>query len=189
MSALFQDRAAQFSNDGTCRFTLSHWWKESPQRLAAWLMLNPSTADADRDDPTTRRVTHFSKAWGYDGWVIVNCFPFVSSQPDVMWARVADGRAETGAAMLLNLMHVTKVARSADLRVVAFGNGLASHSEQLDACLEAFRGRDAVSRMAGMQAAELVCLGTTLGGWPLHPLARGRSRVPDDRLAAPWSRP
>ena len=36
--------------------------EEKPNIL--FIMLNPSTADADVDDPTIRRVVNFAKSWG-----------------------------------------------------------------------------------------------------------------------------
>jgi hypothetical protein len=51
--------SAKFARDGTLRCQLRRWWVKAPQRWAAWLMLNPSVAATDRNDPTALRVTHF----------------------------------------------------------------------------------------------------------------------------------
>ena len=49
-----------------------------------WIMLNPSTADFYRDDPTIRRVTRFSAAWGFrDVWV-VNLFAARTTDPKML---------------------------------------------------------------------------------------------------------
>ncbi len=184
---LFPAREVVFSLERTCRRALRAAWVEHPTRWAAWMMLNPSDADAMRDDPTTHRVTHFSKAWGYDGWVIVNCYPFIASQPSDMWERVAGARADTYEdrdALHRNLTDIEAAGRAAAVRIVAFGNGPARDETWLEMCLEAFRQPSDVGA-----DDHLVCLGTTKAGWPLHPLARGRHRVPNTQQPVPWSRP
>jgi hypothetical protein len=50
-------------------------------RLVAWCMLNPSTADERVLDPTLRRCEGFTRAWGYDGFVIVNLFAWRATDP------------------------------------------------------------------------------------------------------------
>lgn len=42
-------------------------------------MLNPSDAGERRNDPTALRVTNFTRAWGYDGWIGVNLYPFIAA--------------------------------------------------------------------------------------------------------------
>ncbi len=34
-------------------------------KACIFIMLNPSTADGDQDDPTIRRCVGFAKAWGF----------------------------------------------------------------------------------------------------------------------------
>ena len=44
-------------------------------------MLNPSTADAEADDATTRRCIDLSNGWGFGAAVIVNLFGYISTDP------------------------------------------------------------------------------------------------------------
>jgi hypothetical protein len=67
---------ATFGRQDTLRRTLSYRWAPAPMQWAVWLMLNPSTARPDHHDQTTLRITHFTRAWGYGGWIIVNLYPF-----------------------------------------------------------------------------------------------------------------
>lgn len=46
-----------------------------------FVMLNPSTADGDRDDPTIRRCVAFAKAWKFERLEVVNLFAFRATNP------------------------------------------------------------------------------------------------------------
>jgi hypothetical protein len=181
--------SARFSRDGTLRNEIRRWWVKEPRSWAAWLMLNPSTAAKDRNDPTALRVTHFSQAYGCDGWIGVNLYPFISSTPAEMW-RWANWQAHGPAwdvrdDLLANLAHIERVARLSTLRMVAFGAAAVYHDEPwLEQCLEAF-GQPADRPDADEQ---FYCLGVNSMGQPLHPLARGKMRVPNTQQPILWTR-
>lgn len=173
-----------FSRNRENRCELRRWWTDPPVRWAAWLMLNPSDANAVRDDPTTRLVTHFTREWGYDGWIIVNLYPFISSVPARMWAWAAwenngpDWYARDDQQA--NLSDIERVGRLASIRIVAFGvQPLQRCQEWLEQCLEAY------SQPADNPDADerLYCLGKSITGQPLHPMARGKNRI--SRAAQP----
>lgn len=180
---------ATFAQDRRLRREIRRWWVENPQRWAAWLMLNPSTAGEDRNDQTALRVTHFSQAAGCDGWIGVNLYPLVTPNPSTMW-RWANWEAHGPAwdvrdALLANLEDIAAAARLASLRMVAFGAAAIYHDEPwLEQCLEAF-GQP--SNLSGADE-QLYCLGVNSTGQPLHPMARGRMRIPDDRRPVVWER-
>ncbi|WP_239508926.1 DUF1643 domain-containing protein, partial [Stenotrophomonas maltophilia] len=46
-----------------------------------FVMLNPSTADADLDDPTIRRCVGFAKALKFDQLSVVNLFAYRATKP------------------------------------------------------------------------------------------------------------
>ena len=180
--------SALFARDGQNRREIRRCWVPEPKRWAAWLMLNPSKAGGNRNDPTALRVTHFTRAWGYDGWIGVNLYPFISSTPEQMWSWANwqnHGPAwDVRDDLLANLTDIERVAREASLRMVAFGAAPIYHDEGwLEQCIEAF------SQPSDIGADEqLYCLGTNTLQQPLHPMARGKMRVPNSATPLLWTR-
>lgn len=181
--------SASFSNDGTLRIQIRRWWVPEPKNWAAWLMTNPSVAGPKRNDPTALRVTHFTRQAGCDGWIGVNLYPFISSTPQEMWEWASwqeHGQAwEVRDALLANLETIEAAARESVLRMVAFGAAPVVRDEPwLEQCLEAF-GQPADRKDADER---FYCLGLNSTGQPLHPLARGKMRVPDSQKPILWER-
>ncbi len=160
-------RWADLSECLTFRWLLGRAWGDGPR--IAWLMLNPSTADASADDPTLSRVTAFSRRWGFGSLVVVNQHPFRSPHPSALAAWLAAGEGVEAAAAA-NAARVAEALSGSRSVVAAWGAG---GDPELGRKLLA--GRDAV------------CLGRTASGAPLHPLARGRMRVPDDVEPIPYA--
>jgi hypothetical protein len=77
-------RSANISKCGKYRYTLTRIWDLSKARVA-FVMLNPSTADGEEDDPTIRRCISYAQAWGYGGLVVVNLFSYRATKPDVLF--------------------------------------------------------------------------------------------------------
>lgn len=74
--------AASHSGCGLYRFDLTRdWTSREHSRRACFVMLNPSTADATKDDPTMTRCRNFARSWGYDGLAIVNLFALRATDP------------------------------------------------------------------------------------------------------------
>lgn len=74
---------AQFSKDGTHRYSLSRIWDKS-KPLIMFIGLNPSTANADTNDPTIESVIRISKHNGYGGFYMMNCWPYITSNPKLL---------------------------------------------------------------------------------------------------------
>lgn len=74
--------AAKFSDDRYYRYVLGRFWGNCEVDMpVTWIMLNPSTASATRNDPTIRKCIQFSHHWGYDSLYVVNLFAKRSSDP------------------------------------------------------------------------------------------------------------
>ena len=63
------------------RYWLSRQWEPKPDRTAVFAMLNPSTADAQKLDPTVRRCLGFARLWGCGQLIVVNVFALRATDP------------------------------------------------------------------------------------------------------------
>jgi hypothetical protein len=61
-------------------YSLTRIWDDSKLRVL-FIMLNPSSADGENDDPTIRRCIGFAKDWGYGGLYVVNLFALRATNP------------------------------------------------------------------------------------------------------------
>jgi hypothetical protein len=160
------------SDDRLYRYVLNRRWGTWGP-VMAWIGLNPSTADASTDDPTIRRMCAFARREGCRGICVLNLYALRSPHPAALRAALKAGTDPAGPdndAWLAGLA-------AADGPVVACWG---AHP------LAAARARE-VTAVLTAAGVTLACLGTTSDGSPVHPLARGRHRVPDDALLAPWS--
>lgn len=74
-------RDAVLSPDGKYRYWLSRFWAGVLNPMVI-CMLNPSTADANEDDPTIRRCIGFAKRERNTGLIVVNLFALRATNPD-----------------------------------------------------------------------------------------------------------
>lgn len=76
-------RSADFSPCGTYRYTLKRTWDDSLPSLLC-VLLNPSTADAEHDDPTNTKVMRWAMRNGYGRLTFCNLFAYRSPYPEFM---------------------------------------------------------------------------------------------------------
>lgn len=143
------ERGAWISDDGLYRYALWRLWDPAIFSLPI-LMLNPSTADADLDDPTIRRCIGFAKRDGFGGIMVVNLFAYRATNPADL-AAVADPHGPDNEAAV---MAVTQG------RQVLCAYGVSMGADRAYFTLQAMRAR----------RAQTFCLGTTKDGAPRHPL-------------------
>lgn len=172
-AAIPVQKAATFSDDGECRFTLTRIWGDGPRLLICGA--NPSTAGGETDDPTSLAWIHFGRLWGYGSYVAVNPLPKRSSTPKVaqQWymSRLF-GDSTVSATLARNFEIIAEESAKADLHVASWGN-LIDDAALIEQTVKAI-GRP------------LYCFGTTKDGKPKHVLARGPHRVPRDQQPILW---
>ncbi|QGM45579.1 DUF1643 domain-containing protein [Methylocystis heyeri] len=76
-------KSATISACGRYRYELRRVWDES-KRFVLFVCLNPSTADADQDDNTSRVCIKYAERWGYGGLLIGNLFAYRSVDKSVI---------------------------------------------------------------------------------------------------------
>jgi hypothetical protein len=107
-------KGAILSEDNLYRYQLSRIWDESKSPIL-FIMLNPSTADADADDPTIRRVIQFARSWGHGGVYVANLYAFRSTDPKAL-KTVDDPIGKE------NVSHIKHLIGIVDKVVYAWGN-------------------------------------------------------------------
>jgi hypothetical protein len=147
-------RFATISNCGRYRYALRRNLGGRPCRTACFIMLNPSTADAEKDDPTIRKCMGFARRWGCADLVVVNLFAFRATRPQ-------DLRAAADPVGRANRRHVRSAVDRAQGGLVVCAWGTYGAWWDQDLIVRAW------IREVG---AEPVCLGRTKGGHPRHPL-------------------
>ena len=75
-----QDCGALISKDSVHRYLLWRVW-DRHLPLILFVGLNPSTADATKDDPTIRRCIGYSRGWKYGGLLMGNLFAYRATLP------------------------------------------------------------------------------------------------------------
>lgn len=144
---------AEFADGGRRRCALWRRWVPGPRDL--WVCLNPSTAGAEEEDHSTRKIRGFAGRMGAGGYLLMNLFDWCATQPRSLYA--------PGLALALpdNLGRIAREAVLARFVVCAWGRhgGLRGQAAALLGML----------RAAG-QGPKLRALRINVDGSPSHPL-------------------
>jgi len=150
---------AVFSPCRSYRYLLWRTWDPARPRLLV-VGLNPSTADATRLDPTSRRCVDFARRWGFGTLLLANVYAFRATRPRLLLT-ASDPVGKQNDAWLRHL------AARADTVLAAWGHWGSGRGPE-------------VGRILG----DPLCLGTTKGRQPRHPLyVRGDTRPQPYRTA------
>jgi hypothetical protein len=142
--------------EGDYRYQLTRTWDTALPTLFI-VMCNPSTADADRDDPTVRKCIEIAKTWRYGSIDVRNLFAFRSPTP----------------ATLRNVINPIGPKNDAYLREV-LPRFLAAWGKN-----GSYMGRD--------ESAPLPRVRLTLAMIPIHPLALSYIAKPVPKEPVSWS--
>lgn len=126
-----------------------HIYSDYLIELVVFVMLNPSTADAEIDDPTIRRCIGFAERYSPEHMRVVNLYAGRATKPKDLWLMEDPVGPD-------NDRHVVAALEDADLVICAWGAN--ARRDQVDHFL----------KLAGDKP--LYCLGTTNSGMPRHPL-------------------
>lgn len=143
---------AALSPDGVYRY---HLWRElAPATFGTcvFVMLNPSTADANIDDPTIRKCRGFASGLGYRRLEVVNLFAYRATNPRDL-SRVADPVGP------YNNEFIVETCRNAGLVICAWGGDRFARSRATQ-----------VLELLRESGRPLVCLRKSAEGYPWHPL-------------------
>lgn len=152
----WSDGSAIISACGKYRYMLERKDITASDRIATFVMLNPSTADAHKDDATIRRCKGFARLWGCGRLVVVNLFAFRATKPGDMKAAADPVGPDNDKAIW---RAASEAADTGGKIVCAWG----AHGS--------FKDRDkAVLAILGRFLIEPVSLGENADGSPKHPL-------------------
>lgn len=141
---------AVIDDSGKYRYTLERYWGSNSSRIVNFVLLNPSKADATKDDPTVKACMEFAHKWKFDGLVITNLFAFRETSPHKMKSCLRPLGDK-------NDRYIKEVAKKASTVVVAWGN----HGKHCG------RDQEVLALLSGIK---LHCLKVTKLGQPGHPL-------------------
>ncbi|MEK9612796.1 MAG: DUF1643 domain-containing protein [Flavobacteriaceae bacterium] len=144
------EKGAIFSDCKRYRYQLWRIWDQTQPKVL-FIMLNPSKANAEIDDPTIRRCMGFAKSWGYGGLYVGNLFAYRSTDPKGLLL-AEDIRGTEG------LNHWIQMSNLSENVVCAWGNS--SLIQKLKPRLELLKTLD----------KPLFCIQTSKDGTPKHPL-------------------
>jgi len=145
------EKGAHISDCGSYRYNLYRCWDRS-KPFMAFVMLNPSTADASEDDPTIRRCMSFAKRENCGGIEVVNLFAYRATDPKQMKSVIDPVGPENDA-------YLHEVAMDDNKYIVCAWGAHGSH-----------RGRDKEVLKLLDIGSTIRHLGLTKAGQPKHPL-------------------
>jgi uncharacterized protein YjbI with pentapeptide repeats len=150
---LIMIKGAKFDSTGNYRYLLWRCWDKSLPALGL-IMLNPSTADANKDDPTIKKCIEIAQQHNYGSLWVGNLFAYPTPKPEILKS-VAQPVGPQNDRFLLSL------CRKVDCIICAWGN---------DGTLQ--KRDQTVTNLLKSHNYQLYCFGKNKGGQPKHPNPR-----------------
>jgi hypothetical protein len=136
-------RKAKFSIDKKHRYELSRHWDLSKSDIL-FIMLNPSIANEDIDDPTIKRLISFTREFRHGGFFVANLFTYITPYSKTLDTSIGLTK--------LNLKTIKNLVNKVDEVIYAWGNSIKEPQEL----------KNLVKNPK--------CFGKNLNGTPKHPL-------------------
>ena len=134
---------AKFSIDKKHRYELSRHWDLSKSDIL-FIMLNPSIANEDIDDPTIKRLISFTREFKYGGFFVANLYTYITPYSKTLDTSIGLTK--------LNLKTIKNLVNKVDEVIYAWGNSIKEPQEL----------KNLVKNPK--------CFGKNLNGTPKHPL-------------------
>jgi hypothetical protein len=117
-----------------------------------WVMLNPSTANADTDDQTLKKCMGFARQHGHGGVILVNLFALMARDPRKLLTSADPVGPE-------NDEHILSACRSGGAIIAGWGARPFAHARATH-----------VRELIDGTGRAVSCVGLTKEGDPRHPL-------------------
>ena len=141
---------AIFDETGVYRYNLIREWDSSLPRVL-YIMLNPSTANHEKEDQTSRQCLYFSKKFGFGSLEVVNLFSIISTDPTKI-KHILDPIGKE------NDTYILEAAKRANKIIVAWGGEHFINKRNQE-----------IASMLISRGYKLYCLDVTKSGHPRHP--------------------
>ena len=158
-------RTAEISQDEVYRYRLGRHWHgfaHAGGSTCLFIMLNPSTADANIDDHTIRRCMYYAARWGHSELLVGNLFAFRATYPK-------DLKAAADPVGPGNDWHLEQLIGQANQIICAWGTD------------GAFMNRD--QEVLALIDGHGQALTVTKHGFPGHP-----ARLANDLVPVPYTK-
>lgn len=140
---------AIFDDNKAHRFRLWRKW-DSSKPMVLFIMLNPSTADDVKNDPTVTRLIKFAQNFNYGGFYVGNIYSYITPYPETLYfLQNKDFKIEE------NTNHVIEMANECKDVIFGWGNNIKN-----------FNQPEIIIKMF----PEAFCFELTNTGNPKHPL-------------------
>ena len=149
-------------NSGKYRYSLWRLW-DRRKPIVCWILLNPSTADELKLDPTLIRCKRYSEDWGFGGFRVVNVFGLRSLNSKVLFNNIDPVGNDNDTIIRKECMCVSKI-------VVGWGNNVLRFKDRFK---DRFRELSEL-----LYYEELYALKLTKRYQPAHPLYLRRDVKP-----------
>ena len=132
--------------------------KPKSDKALCFVMLNPSTADATKDDPTIKRCRGYAVRWGYQHLYIVNLFAYRATDPKDLYKSYSHDVDIGGPE---NDDYILGATKESDCIIAAWG--------AIHPAFE-WRASQVCKMLRKNYLGKVHALGLTKAGHPRHPL-------------------